>query len=144
MLMLLRMRCVCSVVRWDLCLLAAAAATAAAALVVVPTKQVDRHNLLMVLIAKDSGLTILIVPTCEGILVVRRDKTIHPNGVRHDPQNSLIVLMQQHCRLGTLYFTCYVTLSDTNVLVRTGTAAATTTDAVPQQPLLPACPSASS
>ena len=52
--------------------------------------------------------------------------------------------MQQHCRLGTLYFTCYVTLSDTNVLVRTGTAAATTTDAVPQQPLLPACPSASS
>ena len=85
MLMLLRMRCVCSVVRWDLCLLAAAAATAAAALVVVPTKQVDRHNLLMVLIAKDSGLTILIVPTCEGILVVRRDKMIHPNGVRHDP-----------------------------------------------------------
>ena len=137
MLMLLRMRCVCSVVRWDLCLLAAA-------LVVVPTKQVDRHNLFMVLIAKDSGLTILIVPTCEGILVVRRDKTIHPNGVRHDPQNSLILLMQQHCRLGTLYFTCYVTLSDTNVLVRTGTAAATTTDAVPQQPLLPACPSASS
>ena len=72
------MRCVCSVVRWDLCLLAAA-------LVVVPTKQVDRHNLFMVLIAKDSGLTILIVPTCEGILVVRRDKMIHPNGVRHDP-----------------------------------------------------------